>query len=178
MTKNYEYLPRFLIPACPYESTRNQLNRFSRNLISWGFTKFCQSNNVQSHTTITDTSHEVLRAFLNEGRAEHCWKVSWTNILPVPNVITLIICMMSSHISRATGLIVIRVNIDRSRPSALLVSRYLLESIKNSVAWVRRRELYRPRDHRLSAKLVPTLADRGCRVVSPTNPPESLILVF
>jgi hypothetical protein len=31
-------------------------------------------------------------------------------------------------------------------------------------------ELYRPRDRRLSAKLVPTLADRGCRVVSSTDP--------
>jgi hypothetical protein len=31
-------------------------------------------------------------------------------------------------------------------------------------------ELYRPSDRRLSAKLVPTLADRGCRVVSATNP--------
>jgi hypothetical protein len=31
-------------------------------------------------------------------------------------------------------------------------------------------ELYRPSDHRLSAKLVPTLADRGCRIVSATNP--------
>jgi hypothetical protein len=31
-------------------------------------------------------------------------------------------------------------------------------------------ELYRPSDHRLSAKLVPTFADRGCRVVSVTNP--------
>jgi hypothetical protein len=28
-------------------------------------------------------------------------------------------------------------------------------------------------DRRLSAKLVPTLADRGCRVVSATNPPQS-----
>jgi hypothetical protein len=28
----------------------------------------------------------------------------------------------------------------------------------------------RPSDRRLSAKLVPTLADRGCRVVSATNP--------
>jgi hypothetical protein len=32
-------------------------------------------------------------------------------------------------------------------------------------------------DRRLSAKLVPTLADRGCRVVS-AIPPQSLILVF
>jgi hypothetical protein len=31
-------------------------------------------------------------------------------------------------------------------------------------------ELYRPSDRRLSAKLVPTLADRGCRVVSERNP--------
>jgi hypothetical protein len=31
-------------------------------------------------------------------------------------------------------------------------------------------------DRRLSAKLVPTLADRGCRVVSATIPPQSLIL--
>jgi hypothetical protein len=31
-------------------------------------------------------------------------------------------------------------------------------------------ELYRPSDRRLSAKLVSNLADRGCRVVSATNP--------
>jgi hypothetical protein len=30
--------------------------------------------------------------------------------------------------------------------------------------------VYRPSDRRLSAKLVPTLVDRGCRVVSATNP--------
>jgi hypothetical protein len=28
-------------------------------------------------------------------------------------------------------------------------------------------ELYRPSDRRLSAKLVPTFADRGCRVMNP-----------
>jgi hypothetical protein len=39
-------------------------------------------------------------------------------------------------------------------------------------------ELYRPSDRRLSPKLVPTLADRGCRVVSATNHPQSLISVF
>jgi hypothetical protein len=33
-------------------------------------------------------------------------------------------------------------------------------------------------DRRLSAKLVPTLADRGCHVVSATNPPQSLISIF
>jgi hypothetical protein len=31
-------------------------------------------------------------------------------------------------------------------------------------------ELYRPNDRRLSAKLVPTIADRWCRVVSMTDP--------
>jgi hypothetical protein len=31
-------------------------------------------------------------------------------------------------------------------------------------------ELYRPRDHRLSAKLVPTFADRGQHVVRVTDP--------
>jgi hypothetical protein len=49
---------------------------------------------------------------------------------------------------------------------------------KNSVACVRSRKLYRPSDRRLSAKLVPTLADRGCCVVSATNPPKSLISVL
>jgi hypothetical protein len=33
-------------------------------------------------------------------------------------------------------------------------------------------------DRRLWAKLVPTLADRGCRVVSAMIPPQSLISVF
>jgi phenylacetate-coenzyme A ligase PaaK-like adenylate-forming protein len=33
-------------------------------------------------------------------------------------------------------------------------------------------------DRRLSAKLVANLADRGCRVVSATIPPQSLISVF
>jgi hypothetical protein len=38
-------------------------------------------------------------------------------------------------------------------------------------------ELYRPSDRRLSATLVPTLADRGCHVVSVTDP-YGLILGF
>jgi hypothetical protein len=33
-------------------------------------------------------------------------------------------------------------------------------------------------DRRLSAKLIPTLADSGCRVVSSTIPPQSLIFGF
>jgi hypothetical protein len=38
-------------------------------------------------------------------------------------------------------------------------------------------ELYRLSNHHLSAKLVPTLADRGCHVVSVTDP-YGYILVF
>jgi hypothetical protein len=38
----------------------------------------------------------------------------------------------------------------------------------NSVALVRKRTTNRPSDRRLSAELVPILADRGCRVVSTT----------
>jgi hypothetical protein len=39
---------------------------------------------------------------------------------------------------------------------------------KNSVALVHK--LYRPSDRRLLGKLVPTFADRGCRVGSATDP--------
>jgi hypothetical protein len=51
----------------------------------------------------------------------------------------------------------------------LLYSRYLTKQKKTP--WLlSASELYRPSDRRLSAKFVPTLADRGCRVVSATNP--------
>jgi hypothetical protein len=36
-------------------------------------------------------------------------------------------------------------------------------------------ELYRPSDRRLSAKLLPTFADRGCHVVSVTDPYGSIL---
>jgi hypothetical protein len=36
-------------------------------------------------------------------------------------------------------------------------------------------ELFRPRSRRLSAKLVLTFADRGCRVVSSTDPHDSIL---
>jgi hypothetical protein len=38
-------------------------------------------------------------------------------------------------------------------------------------------QTYRPSDRRLSGKLVPTFADRGCRVVNGTDP-HSRILSF
>jgi hypothetical protein len=38
------------------------------------------------------------------------------------------------------------------------------------VALVRKGTIPRPSDRRLSAKVVPTFADRGCRVVSATDP--------
>jgi hypothetical protein len=41
----------------------------------------------------------------------------------------------------------------------------------NKTPWpVSASELYRSRDHRLLAKLMPTFADRGCHVVSVTDP--------
>jgi hypothetical protein len=46
---------------------------------------------------------------------------------------------------------------------------------RNSVALVRERTILS--DRRLSAKLVPTFADRGCSVVSVTDP-HGRILVF
>jgi hypothetical protein len=47
------------------------------------------------------------------------------------------------------------------------------------MAWVRKRTLPTDwSDRRLSAKLMRTLADRECRVVSATIPPQSLISVF
>jgi CBS-domain-containing membrane protein len=36
-------------------------------------------------------------------------------------------------------------------------------------------ELYLERDRRMSAKLVPTFADRGCHVVSMTDPPGRIL---
>jgi hypothetical protein len=39
----------------------------------------------------------------------------------------------------------------------------------NSMVWVRERT-YRPSDRRLSAKWLPTFADKGCHVVSVTDP--------
>jgi hypothetical protein len=42
-------------------------------------------------------------------------------------------------------------------------------SIKTELRGLSASELYRPSDRRLSVKLVPTFADRGCHVVSVTN---------
>jgi hypothetical protein len=48
---------------------------------------------------------------------------------------------------------------------------YLLLKGKNKTAWSESAsELYRPSDRRLSAKWLPTFADRGCHVVSVTDP--------
>jgi hypothetical protein len=46
---------------------------------------------------------------------------------------------------------------------------------KNTPWLVSASELYRPSDHRLSAKLVPTLMDRGCHVVSVTDSYGSIL---
>jgi hypothetical protein len=56
--------------------------------------------------------------------------------------------------------------------------RVLVSKAKTKTLWPESaNELYRPSDCRLSAKLVPTFADRGCHVVSLTNS-YGHILVF
>jgi hypothetical protein len=48
---------------------------------------------------------------------------------------------------------------------------YLLSKENKQTPWLQpASELYRASDRHLLAKLVPTLAERGCRVVSATNP--------
>jgi hypothetical protein len=48
---------------------------------------------------------------------------------------------------------------------------WLVSSVKKETPWPESAsELYRPGDRRLSAKLVPTFADRGCHVVGVTEP--------
>jgi hypothetical protein len=48
-------------------------------------------------------------------------------------------------------------------------SKAFSKSIKEGIEQTKS-ELYRPSSRRLSAKLVPTFADRGCCVVSATDP--------
>jgi hypothetical protein len=48
---------------------------------------------------------------------------------------------------------------------------YKIQDQENETPWLESAsEVYRPRDRRLLAKLVPTLADRGFHVVSVTDP--------
>jgi hypothetical protein len=51
----------------------------------------------------------------------------------------------------------------------LLPSILIIKVNYSYLVWVAS-ELYRPSDRRLSVKLMPTFADRGCHVVSVTNP--------
>jgi hypothetical protein len=59
-----------------------------------------------------------------------------------------------------------------SRTCFLVILKILLPKLKELIyQWLQSAsELYRPSDRRLSAKLMSTLADRGCHVVSVTNP--------
>jgi hypothetical protein len=47
---------------------------------------------------------------------------------------------------------------------------YMLIPQKKKIVTENASELYRPNDRRLSAKLVPTFAGRGCQVISATDP--------
>jgi hypothetical protein len=59
----------------------------------------------------------------------------------------------------------------KKRLSLMLHSSWTSSLHKNTTPWSESaRELYRPRDRSLSAKLVPTFADRGCHMVSVTDP--------
>jgi hypothetical protein len=56
-------------------------------------------------------------------------------------------------------------------PSGLSLTPQTNKQTNKQTPWLySANELYRPSDRRLSAKLVPILADRVCRVVSATNP--------
>jgi hypothetical protein len=53
----------------------------------------------------------------------------------------------------------------------LLSAKYIFNIKKTKTPWPESAsELYRPSDRRLSAKRLPTFADRGCHVVSVTDP--------
>jgi hypothetical protein len=54
-----------------------------------------------------------------------------------------------------------------------------LARVKKKTQWPETAsELYRPSDRRLSAKRLPTCADRGCHVVSATDPSGRILSVF
>jgi hypothetical protein len=59
----------------------------------------------------------------------------------------------------------------------IILGRYIYWLYSQKLRHISASRLYRPRDHRLSAKLVPTFAERGCHVVSMTDP-YSCILGF
>jgi hypothetical protein len=62
--------------------------------------------------------------------------------------------------------------------SLQFLPRYLQQQTNKQTPWSESTsELYQPSDRRLPAKLVPTFADRGCHVVSVTEP-YSCILGF
>jgi hypothetical protein len=55
--------------------------------------------------------------------------------------------------------------------SSLFLCWIIVLPSQNKTPWLEfASELYRPSDHRFLAKLVPTFADRGCHVVSVTDP--------
>jgi hypothetical protein len=62
-------------------------------------------------------------------------------------------------------------------PKQTIVKRtHKIHSKKKKTPWPKfASELYRPSDRRLSAKLVPTFVDRGCHVVSVTDPYGSIL---
>jgi hypothetical protein len=66
--------------------------------------------------------------------------------------------------------IVILCDVEYTEPKPVDIRKKERERLKKSPWLESASELYRPSDRRLSAKLAPTLADRGCHVVSETDP--------
>jgi hypothetical protein len=104
-----------------------------------------QFSSVTKHAYCTSTSSEILFFLLaSVYSSETCRKVR-------PTV------LMNSHFFIFTA-----------QENLYTILRKIL--INKKAPWPEcARELFRPSDRRLSAKLVPTLADRGCNVVSVTD---------
>jgi hypothetical protein len=67
----------------------------------------------------------------------------------------------------------------RDRTHSRMDPEYVELLLKKKTPWSESAsELYRPIDRRLSAKRLPTCADRGCYVVSVTDPSGRILSVF
>jgi hypothetical protein len=76
-----------------------------------------------------------------------------------------------SQVQDIPGSLHVQDNSDILRTAAAVVSTRVVVKILKKTPWHESAsELYRPSDRRLSEKLVPAFTDRGCHVVSVTDP--------
>jgi hypothetical protein len=100
----------------------------------------------------------------------YCSKRNFASLLTIVVYLALYCCMLERVAHKEVSL--------SSHPPPLETGAQHWESMlytkqtnKKQTPWSESaNELYRPNDSRLSAKLLPTFADRGCHVVSVTNP--------